>query len=729
MTAFLTPNFENIPAELRALPHWVTWCAEGATGEKPRKVPYAADRPHTRASSTDPSTWGTFHQAEAAYLEGDRTGIGFVLNGDGMVGVDIDHCVTDGLPNPAALTMLDQLGAAYVELSPSGTGLRAFGYAENLPSGCKGQYNGLDVELYSTGRYLTLTGQPIKTGPFTKLNDFAALADHLRADRKVDSTTGMVTPVEPTEKQGALLQRVLSGDVYHDSLRDLAASLVATGMHPGAVVNHLRAVMDSSAGAQDDRWVARRNQIPDLVNSASKKFPSNPGGTIIDSETGEIHTGTGVENGTGLMRLVSIADVLTNPQPPHPFMWGPYLPSEALTLLSGHGGTGKSGFVLQLAVHVALGLQFLGLPVMQERTLYFSAEDAASILRSRVADICRNHDVDPVELAQHLHVMDATDAAVLWQSDGPRKPGEPTPNYAALRQYIHQHEIGFVAVDNASDTFGADRFDKSQVTQFVRALVRLVRARGGAVLLLSHVNRTTAASKPGNRSAVGESYSDSVAWHNAARSRLFLAGDDIGEALTLEHEKSNYGKKCPTPLSLRRMEGCGLEVVQPSSEGSPAQGIIDSMHLTCILPLIDEFYKRGEFVSTSTTAHTNAHKLLSNERGYPKGLEKKVLWTLLRGAERKGLIVREDYQSAHRNTCQRWRVATCPPYASSAFSVSSPNENAETEENAGGTRAASSHVGGVGGEDARKRQRTAKRKSTANTSAKPKRKPKERTNE
>jgi hypothetical protein len=726
MTAFITPNFENIPAELRALPRWVTWCAEGAAGSKPTKVPYAPDCPHTHASVKDPGTWGTFAQADAAYSEGGRTGIGIVLDGDGLVGVDIDHCVVDGTPDPAAIALLGNLGAGYVEISPSGTGLRAFGYADDLEKGCKGKLDGMDVELYSSGRYLTVTGSTIQAGPIVALTGFAALAERIRSDRTENVKTGAISKVNPTEHHAELVRRVLSGDVYHDSLRDLAASLVSTGMHPGATVNHLRALMDTSLADHDERWKARRGDISNLVSSAREKFPSNPDGTINDSETGEILMGEGAEDATGLMRLVSIADVLTNPQPPHPFMWGPYLPSEALTLLSGHGGTGKSGFVLQLTVHVALGLPFLGLPVMRERTLYFSAEDAASILRLRIADICRNHDVDPVELAQHLHVMDATDAAVLWQSDGPRKLGEPTANYAALRHYIHQHEIGFVAVDNASDTFGADRFDKSQVTQFVRALVRLVRKRGGAALLLSHVNRSTAAPKQGNKSAAGESYSDSVAWHNAARSRLFLAGDDSGDALTLEHEKSNYGKKAPAPLNLRRMEGCGLEVMQPPSEGSTGQGIVDSIYLTCILPLIDEFYQRGEFVSTSTSAHTNAHKLLSNERGYPKGLDKKDLWPLLRDAERRGLIVREDYQSAHRNTCQRWRLTPPPPCASSAFSVSSPNEN---EENSGEARAASSHVGGMGGEDAHKRQRTTKRKSTASASEKSKRKPKERTNE
>ena len=436
---------------------------------------------------------------------------------------------------------------------------------------------------------------------------------------------------------------------------------------------------------------------------------------ILDGNGPNQGAGDDSNAGAGKMRPVSIADVLINPQPPHPFAWGPYLPSEALTLLSGHGGTGKSGFVLQLATHVSMDMDFLGFPVLRAKTLFFSAEDAASILRLRVADICRNHGIDPVELAKNLHVMDATDAAVLWQSDGPRKPGEETAHYADLRQYINDNQIGFLCVDNASDTFGADRFDKSQVTQFVRALVRLVRERGGAVLLLSHVNRTTAAPKGGNKAAGGESYADSVAWHNAARSRLFLAGDDGGEALTLEHEKSNYGKKGPT-LNLRRMDGCGMEVVQPPSGDDPAQGLLDAMTLTPILALMDEFYQRGEYVSTSTTAHTNAFKMLSAEKGFPKGLRKPDFWKLIRDAERNKQIHREVYRTIQRKDAERWRVG-----APSAPSAPSFNESAPPNESAGGAPSAPSCVGGVGGE--RSAHESANESANDTTPAPKKRKP------
>lgn len=277
ISRFLQPNVVGIPPELRELPRWVTWRAiQSAPGEKPKKVPFAPDRPNTRASSTDPDTWGTFDQAHASFLEGERTGLGFVLNGDGLVGIDLDACVIDGAPSAPALALLDNLGAAYIELSPSGTGLRAFGYAKNLASGCNGTLDGIKVELYSTGRYLTLTGQTIKAGPIGPLRGFAELADRIRVRRKVDPQTGEIGGIAPDEVHAELVRRILSGDVFHDSLRDLAASLVATGMRPGAVVNHLRGLMDASAAPRDDRWRARCAQIRELVVTAEGKYAPPP---------------------------------------------------------------------------------------------------------------------------------------------------------------------------------------------------------------------------------------------------------------------------------------------------------------------------------------------------------------------------------------------------------------------------------------------------------------------
>lgn len=170
----LKPRFDAIPTELRALPRWVTHI---------RKVPYDPTSPRGKASVADPATWGSFQQAEASYFEGGRDGVGFVLNADGVVGVDVDHAVVDGSPDPAAVSLMRQIGCQYIELSPSGTGLRGWGYGEDI--GCaKGVIGGIHIELYSRGRFLTCTGHVLESGPLVRLEGFADVARRLRAERR-----------------------------------------------------------------------------------------------------------------------------------------------------------------------------------------------------------------------------------------------------------------------------------------------------------------------------------------------------------------------------------------------------------------------------------------------------------------------------------------------------------------------------------------------------------------
>ena len=341
---FIAPDLSRIPPELRALPRWVAWRAEAEPGAAPRKVPYDSKALNAKASSTDPATWASFAEAEAAYLEREGepdafTGVGIVLDGDGLAGVDIDHCVTDGKPDPAALALLDSLGAAYVEVSPSGTGLRAFGYAERLERGAKGKANGLDVELYSTGRYLTMTGQTLKAGPLGPLKGFGELAERIRADRKVNPETGEVSMVPPDQHHAELVRRVMTGENFHVSLRELAASLVATGMQPGAVVNHLRGLMDTSAAKRDDRWTARRAQIPDLVSSASAKFSP-----VVDFPASE---------GVRAHPLSQFVELAGEVKPPRWVI--PGFIAHGVVVIAGAHGVGKTTATLPLAM-VSAGL-------------------------------------------------------------------------------------------------------------------------------------------------------------------------------------------------------------------------------------------------------------------------------------------------------------------------------------------------------------------------------------
>ena len=136
----------DVPRELAGLHRWV---------RHSRKRPIRPDG--TPASSTDSSTWSSLAAAKASKV-GD--GLGFVLNGDGIGCYDFDHCVVAGVVSAQALGFIEQLDAFYVEISPSGTGVHAWVYADAQP-GYRKVIDGLNVEFYTQGRYLTVTGRRI----------------------------------------------------------------------------------------------------------------------------------------------------------------------------------------------------------------------------------------------------------------------------------------------------------------------------------------------------------------------------------------------------------------------------------------------------------------------------------------------------------------------------------------------------------------------------------------
>jgi hypothetical protein len=170
---YLNINFECIPESLRSIPRWVVW--------KDRKVPYDARALNSKANVVDPDTWTSFEHARTAYNEGGFEGLGFVLNSDGIIGIDIDGCITDEKVDPAAIGFLDEISAGYVEVSPSGTGLRCFGKWNNVFKGKRmplpGSSCGATIEIYSFARYLTVTGRVMRVGDITQLKNIDKLLD------------------------------------------------------------------------------------------------------------------------------------------------------------------------------------------------------------------------------------------------------------------------------------------------------------------------------------------------------------------------------------------------------------------------------------------------------------------------------------------------------------------------------------------------------------------------
>lgn len=136
------------------------------------------------AASTDPKTWATYAQAKAACQRYGWHGVGIVLTGDGVVGIDIDDCIEyiddDATVKPSASVYRSRLLHTYAEVSPSGHGLHFIGQGV-VGKAFKITHDGMSFEVYGDGRYLTFTEECVD-GHALELSDIQAVIDDMRTD-------------------------------------------------------------------------------------------------------------------------------------------------------------------------------------------------------------------------------------------------------------------------------------------------------------------------------------------------------------------------------------------------------------------------------------------------------------------------------------------------------------------------------------------------------------------
>lgn len=160
-------RFAKVPAALKALNQWVCWRYETIDGKR-TKVPYSPS--NRKASTTEKTTWNSFDKCLRAVAHFDGIGIVFA---NGLSGIDLDHHIENGTLDPLACEIVDSVNT-YTELSPSGEGIHCLAFGA-LPEG-KRRDDSLGLEMYSSGRFFTVTGNHIADTPLTVETRSAELA-------------------------------------------------------------------------------------------------------------------------------------------------------------------------------------------------------------------------------------------------------------------------------------------------------------------------------------------------------------------------------------------------------------------------------------------------------------------------------------------------------------------------------------------------------------------------
>lgn len=215
---------------------------------------------------------------------------------------------------------------------------------------------------------------------------FGVDLETLRADPATASGLPTSSVMPQDDRLRVLTSNVLRGEGLHDGLNQIAASLVSTGMPGGAIVNLLRALMESSHAAKDERWQARYQDIPRSVSTAQEKF-SRP---IVH------HDEVGIDEAdeTANLPLVFAEDVDMSGIKLDQLVEDT-ITQGGLSVMYGESNSGKSFLACDMDCALASGIEWQGRRTVQGAVVYVAGEGAESI-KLRVLAWKQHHGVVPM---------------------------------------------------------------------------------------------------------------------------------------------------------------------------------------------------------------------------------------------------------------------------------------------------------------------------------------------
>jgi len=456
----------QLPDELKAEVSWVLW-KKGRRNGKPTKFPYQAD--HRRADSTDPTTWTTFETAvEAFERDGFFDGIGFVFHPKNpYAGADIDDVTEE-----QAQRWIDRFDS-YTERSPSANGFHIICKAE-VPKGT----NRDEGELYSSGRFFTMTGDVVRDVPVRETQDAAdEFYKFLRRDdeppkERAAQTSSILTDDEVVRlaenaKHGDEFSAIYrgGGQFKSGSERDLSlASRIAFWTQDEAQIERIM----RGSGCAREKWDRHRTYLRDTITKALSSLtetytaPRERASKSIGKSSEEP-----VEEPRRKARFerIDLGEPIASGMEPPDMLVAEELYAGRVHCIYSAGGTGKTFKALWLIKKVI----DQGKPV-----LLLDLENGVRIISDRLRDL----GADAEQVRRHLYYfpfpsMPLTDDA---SAEFEELLGEIKPALVVVDSWI-----------NCLSAAGLDENSATDIAQWAEAYSQRARVRGIAALLLDHV--------------------------------------------------------------------------------------------------------------------------------------------------------------------------------------------------------------------------------------------------
>jgi hypothetical protein len=500
----------NIPTFLTSKSRWALW--QAVWSEKRQKYDKIPKHPKGYGiSTTHTAKWCSYETALAALPTNPTfAGVGYLMTGaDGLVGIDMDKCVVDGVIASWAQEIVNQVGS-YTEISPSGTGLRIFTEG-NIDFDWTNHAVGIEVYAGHTARFLTVTGQHIAGTPQTvnraRFGLLDALATQHAKSRESATVISMSMPdilsdlALPSPSELDLPFKVK--DYLEDGTppaSDRSLSLLVTsialhkaGLDTSQVYSMLANNEYTMEAALEKRghdmerallylWVHHAQKGGEKVTASSiatladfEDVSEKPQPTVLDDF--EDVSNKKIAPPAKRFEFIQVMDYIKN-QVPLKWAIKNVLPLAEVGALYGESTAGKSFFALDMAMAIAIGKPWRGHAVQQGTVTYICGEGAQGFALRTEAYVEFHGDVAPDTpfhiLGKAPNLLEKADVKELISSINAHAP------------------VSLVIVDTlAQSTPGADENSSEGMGRALAHCKTIHEATGAMVLLIAHAGKDT----------------------------------------------------------------------------------------------------------------------------------------------------------------------------------------------------------------------------------------------
>lgn len=360
----------ELPSEMTERSQWVLWKRDTAKG----KVPYQVSGKH--ASSTGEDTWNSL---DAVLSHADKfDGIGFVFTeNDPLIFIDLDHVIdttTSDFKKECewARELFIEIDS-YTEISPSGDGLHIYckgSLTKNRKKKCSFD-GGSALEVYTTGRFSTVTGKLFGDTDMIKVCDLKILEKYLQKEVPTPLPPNIGNSLDPL----FIMSRLISSNKWEYSNPDqssadqsLANNIV---FYTGDYIELFKEVWGLHPSYD---LIERKNNPDDYI---ARTFQSALKGcrNFYDSNYKKNSPDSQYEDTNRLKRASILTKNITAPK----WLIKPYIPEEGLIEIIGESGSYKSFIVLDMLFCVSAGIEYHSFRAERGMVVYIAGEGSNGV--------------------------------------------------------------------------------------------------------------------------------------------------------------------------------------------------------------------------------------------------------------------------------------------------------------------------------------------------------------